>query len=157
MYSRSNNKELEKRKVMAYTKEEKEELFKTIFTSIENGYSLRKALISVKLSSKTFYEWIDDDEDKLKQYARACEERTLMKFESIEDDYMEKPERDPMTGKIDPGWVQMQRLKIDAKKWELSKLNPKKYGDKVDVTSGGDKIQSAPSAIRIDIVKPNED
>ena len=56
---------------MAYTPEQREELFTKIFSAIENGDSLRKALASVKLSSKTFYEWLDyeGNEEKVKQYA----------------------------------------------------------------------------------------
>ena len=59
--------------------------------------------------------------------------RAEEKFQSIESDYMEEPQRDPTTGKIDGGWVQLQRLKIDSKKWELSKLHPKKYGDRLEL------------------------
>lgn len=124
---------------MAYSPEEKENILNDIFQSIENGNSLRKCLLAVEISSKTFFEWIDSDQEKVKQYTRACEARTQLKFESIEEDYSEPPKLDDY-GKIDSAWVALQRLKIDAKKWELSKLNPKKYGDKVDVTSDGEKL-----------------
>lgn len=33
-----------------------------------------------------------------------------------------------------------RRLQVDARKWAASKLAPKKYGDKLDVTSEGEKI-----------------
>lgn len=123
---------------MAYSKEEKENIFNTIFDTIENGSSLRVALKIVDISSKSFYEWLDQDTDKVKQYARAVNERTDLKFDSIEQDYMEEPQRDPESGRIDSAWVQLQRLKIDAKKWELSKLNPKKYGDKTQTEHSGE-------------------
>ena len=123
---------------MAYTKEEKENIFNTIFDTIENGGSLRSALKIVDISSKSFYEWLEQDTDKVKQYARAMDERTELKFDSIEQDYMEEPQRDPESGRIDSAWVQLQRLKIDAKKWELSKLNPKKYGDKMQTEHSGE-------------------
>ena len=35
-----------------------------------------------------------------------------------------------------------RQLKIDARKWVVSKMQPKKYGDKLDVTTDGDKIQT---------------
>ena len=60
---------------MAYSQEEKEQIFNTIFDLIENGKSLRYALKNVSLSSKTFYEWIDEDDEKVKQYARVTELR----------------------------------------------------------------------------------
>ena len=37
-------------------------------------------------------------------------------------------------------WVNRSKLKVDTRKWLMSKLAAKKYGDKIDVTSGGDKI-----------------
>lgn len=35
------------------------------------------------------------------------------------------------------------RLQIDARKWKASKLAPKKYGDKLDVTSAGEVLKSS--------------
>jgi hypothetical protein len=132
-----------------------ENIFKIIIDRIEQGESLRSVLRSDDMPSQnTFFKWLNKSEEKVKQYARAMELRAEVRFESIEADYMEEPQRDPMTGKIDTGWVQLQRLKIDSKKWELSKLHPKKYGDKLDVTSDGDKITS--NDIKIEIVKPIE-
>ena len=54
---------------MAYSEREREQLFESIFELIENGKSLRKALATVKLSSSTFFIWIDENENKSKQYA----------------------------------------------------------------------------------------
>jgi len=138
---------------MAY---DREKIFNQIISKIENGYSLRSILIDKDMPNRnTFFEWLDKDELKVNKYARAIDLRTELKFESIEQDYLEEPQRDPESGRIDSGWVQLQRLKIDAKKWELSKLKPKKYGDKLDVTSDGDKILS--NTLQIEIIKPSED
>ena len=67
-------------------------------------------------------------------------------FDSIEQDYSEEPKYiDTKYGKkIDTGWVQLQRLKVDAKKWKLAKMNPSKYGDRIDVTSDDKPIQAPP-------------
>lgn len=124
---------------MAYSKEQKTKIFDAIISEIENGASLRTALKnSNNFSSHTFNDWIIEDEEKGKQYARAKDNRIELKFESIERDYMEEPQRDAVTGKIDPGWVQLQRLKIDAKKWELSKLKPKEYSDRIQQEISGE-------------------
>lgn len=140
---------------MAY---DKDKIFLLILLEIEEGASLRSILRRDDMpSQRTFFEWLKDDEEKVKQYARAVDIRTELKFESIEADYMEEPQRDAKTGKIDTGWVQLQRLKIDAKKWELGKLKPRKYGDKLDVTSAGEKLQSTPSAINVRIIENNDD
>ena len=150
---------------MAYTPEEREKLFETIFELIENGKSLRKALATVKLSSSTFFIWIDENENKSKQYARACEERAEALLDEMIDIVDDKSndiiETDLGDGiiveKPNNEVIQRSRLRYDARKWLISKLNPKKYGEKMDVTSGGDKIQSAPTSINIGIVKPLED
>ena len=123
---------------MAYSKEQKEEILNNIFNMIESGKSLRFALSQIPLSSSTFFIWIEEDTEKSKQYAYVTDIRTELKFESIEQDYSEEPQRDAETGRIDSAWVQLQRLKIDAKKWELSKLNPKKYGDKIQQEHSGE-------------------
>jgi hypothetical protein len=31
-------------------------------------------------------------------------------------------------------WVQQKRLQVDARKWVASKLKPRTYGDKIDVS-----------------------
>ena len=150
---------------MAYSEKEREKLFETIFELIENGKSLRKALATVKLSSSTFFIWIDENENKSKQYARACEERAEALLDEMIDIVDDKSndiiETDLGDGiiieKPNNEVIQRSRLRYDARKWLISKLNPKKYGEKMDVTSGGDKIQSAPTSINIGIVKPLED
>ena len=156
---------------MAYSEEEREKLFETIFELIENGNSLRKSLATVKLSSKTFYEWLEleENESKVKQYARACEERAEALLDEMLDivddtrnDYIEMDTGEEgasehvLEAKPNYELIQRSRLRYDARKWLVSKLNPKKYGEKVDVTSGGDKIPQA-TAINIGIVKPLED
>lgn len=40
------------------------------------------------------------------------------------------------------GDVNARRLQVDTRKWFTSKLAPKLYGEKVDVTSDGKRIQS---------------
>lgn len=132
---------------MAYSAEQKEEILNNIFNMIESGKSLRFALSQIPLSSSTFFIWIEEDPEKSKHYAYVTDIRTELKFESIEQDYSEEPQRDAETGRIDSAWVQLQRLKIDAKKWELSKLNPKKYGDKIQQEHSGE-VKTTTTVIR---------
>ncbi len=51
--------------------------------------------------------------------------------------------------------TQRTRLQIDARKWMASKLAPKKYGDKLDVTSEGSKLTS--SLLSIEIIPPTKE
>lgn len=149
---------------MAYSVEEKENILNDIFQSIENGNSLRKCLLAVEISSKTFFEWIDSDDVKVKQYMRACELRAEALLDEMFDiaddtskDVIEEDLGDGIVNtRVNHEVIQRSRLRYDARKWLVTKLNPKKYSDKIDVTSGGDKIQT-PTAIQIEIVKPNEE
>ena len=129
---------------MAYSQKDKEKIFNQICAKIISGAALRKCLKELKFSSDTFYKWLDKDPEFAKRYARAAAIRGEAKADEIEDDYNAEPERDPETGKIDTGWVQLQRLKIDSKKWYAAKLSPKLYGDKTrhEVTGedGGDIV-----------------
>ena len=40
----------------------------------------------------------------------------------------------------DKEWTNRSRLRVDTRKWIASKLKPKKYGDKIDVTTQGQAI-----------------
>lgn len=149
---------------MAYSVEQKEEILDAIFIKIENGMSARKAVVEAGISTKTFWSWIDNDETKVKQYTRACESRAEAlldeMFDIVDDSSNDVMEMDLGDGVVNTRTnnevIQRSRLRYDARKWLVSKLNPKKYGDKVDVTSGGDKIQT-PTAINVNIRKPLED
>ena len=66
---------------MAYSQEERQSIIDDICKDIESGLSLRKSLINAGISSQTFFAIIDEDEEKSKQYTRACDIRTHLKFE----------------------------------------------------------------------------
>lgn len=136
---------------MAYSDIEKQDLFDSICDTIVNGKSLRSALMEVSLPAKTFFAWLRDDDSKCKQYARATEERAELMFEDIFDIADESPERIiTKTGEIiDAGHIQDKKVRIDARKWALSKLMPKKYGDKIDVTTNGNDVSNIPLTLKI--------
>ncbi len=124
-------------KHLHWAEKEKQKSFDFIIEAICQGNSLKSIIDNDKNnlpSYKTFLDWVAKNNEMSNKYAKAMTIRAELKFESIEQDYSEEPQRDSDTGKIDPGWVSLQRLKIDAKKWELSKLMPKKYGDKQETT-----------------------
>lgn len=117
------------------------EVFKNILKLIsEEGLSLRKALKKVHVGSETFYKFIDSDLEYQKQYARACEDRAEFIFDEIfdiaDDNTMDVKIIDTKLGEVeitDNDVIQRAKLKVDARKWALSKMNPKKYGDKIEV------------------------
>jgi hypothetical protein len=48
-------------------------------------------------------------------------------------------------GRVDQGWVTWQKLRIDTRKWNASRILPKEYGEHValkgDTTGGGLNIR----------------
>lgn len=146
---------------MAYSKEDIKQKFDFICNEILEGKALRTILKGENMPAPAiFYKWLDEDELKVKQYARACNYRA----ESIFDEILEiadNTSNDTITterGDIpNSEWIARSRLRVDSRKWIASKLNPKKYGDKTDVTSGGDKIQNIPTSIQVEINRANED
>jgi len=143
---------------MAYSEEHKEKIFNYIFDEIIKGRALRNILKDENMPDvTTFYVWIEKDEQKAKQYARATELRAEAIFEEILE-IADDSSGDIVLNKdgvevLNTEFVQRSRLKVDTRKWIASKLNPKKYGDKMDVTSDGKGLDQT---IKITI-KKNED
>ena len=123
---------------MAYDKKQTESIFSDIVKQISEGKSLREVLRQPYMpDSKTFYKWIDDEKDKSLQYARACNERSEGMFDDLlaiadatEDDIIIDENGKPITNH---NVIQRDRLRVDARKWALAKMNPKKYGDKQSI------------------------
>jgi hypothetical protein len=111
--------------------EKKEMAQAEVLDRIRNGESVRSILDKsdrdLLPSFVTFCEWLNEDTELVKQYRSACEIRAEKIFEdilSIADGLNELDE---------PLKVQRDRLKIDARKWMLGRMMPKKYGDKLEV------------------------
>lgn len=134
---------------MKRTADEIEIVFKKIIADIEIGTSLRSALRrQAPLRMSTFHRWLDKDEDKRDRYARATQLRADAIFEDIlsiadenhADTYIDENGRE----RTDHDVVQRAKLRVDARKWMLSKMMPKKYGDKLDLTSAGEALAAPP-------------
>ena len=132
---------------MAYSKEQIKEVFNNICLKIGvEGMALRNVLkLDDMPSSQTFYNWLNDDESKSKQYARVCNDRSDKIFEDIlniadstADDIIVDEQGKPVTNH---NVIQRDRLRVDTRKWYLSKLNPKKYSDKIQVDTSEFKEQ----------------
>ena len=147
---------------MAYTDKDKDNIFEYVCQEIEKGRALRNVLKDENMpSTSTFYQWLDNDEVKAKQYARATEVRADIIFDDIlaiaDENTNDTSINENGIEVVNNDVIQRSRLRIDARKWVLSKLNPKKFGDKTDITSGGEKITNAPTSIQVEINKANED
>jgi hypothetical protein len=96
---------------------------------LAEGRSLRAIGEEIDMpSAETVRRWLRDNEAFRGQYALAREEQASFYADEIIE--IADTEQDPNRA----------RVRIDARKWKASKMAPKAYGDKLDVTSGGECI-----------------
>lgn len=115
-----------------YTHEERIEIINEVCRRLIDGEALR-AIFKPKTMPHvvTFFEWLEDNKELGKRYARAMQFRSHLLFEEIIEEANEEPERtDTKFGTcVDTGWVQNKRVRIEAKKWVVAKMNPQVYGN----------------------------
>lgn len=122
------------------------ELAQTICLLLAEGESLRSVCAREELPAKaTVLRWIAQNESFRDQYARAKAEGAEAIAEEMFDiaddgsnDWMEKLDKEgnAVGYQLNGEHVQRSRLRIETRKWYLSKIMPKKYGDKVDLNHG---------------------
>jgi hypothetical protein len=98
------------------------------------GDGVNAACAKVGISHVTFFKELSKDGNTalVNNYVRAREYRADARFEKADDVIQELRE-----GKID---AQSARVMLDNIKWQTAKEAPKRYGDKLDVTTGGNPI-----------------
>lgn len=122
-------------------------LFRSICDEISRGKSLREVCRQPEMPHKsTVLRWLREKPELRDQYVQARDD--LLEYWA--SDIIEIA--DDGTNDTIPGLnkygdevmvpnhanVQRDRLRIDARKWTLSKLQPKVYGDRVEVEHGGE-------------------
>jgi hypothetical protein len=86
----------------------------------------------------TVMRWLRTNELFREQYARAKEEQAdYLAEEMLEIADSDGDDEKPFVGS---NHIQRDKLKVETRKWIAAKLKPKKYGDKIDMTSGGEKL-----------------
>jgi len=138
-----------------YTKQ----LAAEICAELAQGNSLRTVCRQEKMPGpSTVFRWLSEKADFREQYARAKEESADALFEDLLDiaddgsnDWMEKHGKDGESGgyQLNGEHIQRSKLRVDARKWMMSKMKPKKYGDRIqqDVTVNVDAASKLNKAI----------
>lgn len=117
-----------------------QELADAVCEQIAQGKSMRTVCAPDEMPAiATLFRWLREHESFREQYARATEERSEAFAEEtidIADDSLSLAQEsdDPKRANA---LVQAQRVRIDTRKWLMAKMKPKKYGDKLDLTSDG--------------------
>lgn len=107
----------------------------------------------------TVLRWLRTNEEFRTQYTRAKEEQADMLIEEMIDiaddgsnDLMTVIRGDKEYEQENKEVTSRSKLRVETRKWIAAKLKPKKYGDKLDVTS--DNKPLAPTAFKVEIVPP---
>lgn len=106
------------------------------------GKSLREICKADDMpSTSTVCRWLGKHEEFREQYAHARTAQADALFDEIleiaddgSNDYVaRKGEEGEETERVDHDHIARSRLRVDARKWMASKLQPKKYGDKLEL------------------------
>ncbi len=131
-----------------YTKE----LGNAICDRISLGESVRNIVKSEEMpSSSTIYRWLldEDKQEFWEQYEKARNIQAELMFEELleiaddgRNDIYTRENNDGSTYDVtNTDVISRSRLRVDTRKWYLSKVLPKKFGEKMDVTSDGKSIK----------------
>lgn len=137
-----------------------EELGKEICRRIAEGESIRTIVKEEEMPcASTIFNWLLDEDKKrfLEQYETARNIQAEVMFEELleiaddgSNDWMQRENKDGSTYEsLNTEAIGRSRLRVDTRKWYLSKVLPKKFGEKseLDLTSKGDKLVFVPAEI----------
>ena len=136
-------------------------IFKQICDRIAQGESLRGICRDEGYpSASAVIQWVMDDKDSCaKQYGKAREVQAQHMVEELFDivDDGTRDDKELANGNVvmDKEWVARSRLRFDARRWYISKVLPKIYGDKLDLHHAGNvNVDLNVTEIRRVIVDP---
>lgn len=110
--------------------EERAKIARAVMDGMRSGLSAFKACKAVGVNQSTFNDWLNADAEMSAEYARAREDLLEMMASDLLD-IADRPVGSTESGGTDSGAVADKKVQIDTRKWLLSKLAPKKYGDKI--------------------------
>jgi hypothetical protein len=122
------------------------ELADKLCADLALGFSLRTVCKEDDMPSvATVFNWLRIYPEFLEQYTRAKVESADAMADDVIDiaddgtnDWMVKYNKDGEEyWQLNGEHVQRSRLRIETRKWLMAKMKPKKYGDKLDMTTNG--------------------
>ena len=148
---------------LVWTDKKKKDAISEILSRIMEGESVRRILSldrdHAKLPSNVeFLEWVQEDDDLAKQYARAMEwraesmlEDTITIADYTGDDFEESINAEgEIVVKLNKDAILRARLRVEARQFYAGKMAPKKYGTKIDLTSDNKPLPEQSFNIVID-------
>lgn len=151
---------IKKGRPSAYTPEIADKICSEIATSSKSLKTICKE--EGMPDAATVMRWLRVNEDFRDQYARAKEEQADFLAEEILDiaddatnDFMTITKGDISYEVENKEWTSRSKLRVESRKWIASKLKPKKYGEKLDMTSDGKALPQA-TVMTVNVVPPKD-
>lgn len=120
---------------MTVVKYEFDTVWPEVLEAIANGNSLTTALTRINPSPS--YAWakmqLRNNHELKVAYQQAVEDRADRLAEELIE-LADTPMPDGLDGPGRSAWVQQMRLRVDVRKWAASKLKPKIYGERLDLS-----------------------
>jgi Helix-turn-helix domain of resolvase len=123
-----------------YSKELADQICDRVANS-EKG--LRAIAKEFNIATSTIMKWLNEESYFSEQYTHAKELQADYMVESmldIADDTSKDSIFTENGERVNSEWINRSKLRVDTRKWIASKLLPKKYGDKTDITTNGKEI-----------------
>jgi hypothetical protein len=113
-------------------KRERASVIEAVLSAMRSGASMNMACKLAQVSRSAFFEWIDEDPILADNYASARAHLLDIQAEQLEEI------SDQAVAAETAIEVAGLRLKSDNRKWLLSKLAPRKYGEKIAIGGADD-------------------
>jgi len=119
-----------------------DELVHTFISRLATGESVRTICKSDDMpEAGTIFRWLTEKPEFNEQYAKAKELAAEALAEDIfdiaDDNSLDYEEDGNGQLRVNNDAIQRARLRVDVRKWYLSKIMPKKYGDRQQLEIGG--------------------
>ncbi len=115
-------------------------LIQTILTEIANGGKLTDIAKRNGFTYDSWFHYMEHHPEVRQQYARA----RILQCEVMADEILtiaDDASRDTIEGENGPmqnnEWIARSRVRIDVRKWLLAKINPARWGEKIEMEHSG--------------------
>lgn len=122
-----------------------DEIKAEIIERIASGQTLKRILSEDRMPSyMTVYRAEHDDEEFGRDMALARQVQAAVLADEVLEISDDSAQDVDKNGRVDFEVIARSKIRTDNRKWLISKLDPKKWGEKVqtDITSGGEKLDT---------------
>lgn len=135
---------------MPFSEDQKKLIKSTVIQGVLDGVGVRKSIskLPFKVSEMQIFNWLNEetkvhDREFFINYVLAQQVRAEAEFDEILEiadargsDVIEIDGKEVVDKKV----IQRDRLRVDTRKWRMAKMQPNKYGHKVDISTLGKPI-----------------